>query len=91
MLLYGSIPGHEESNAQFLVGEGAAVAARSPAEAGTLLEALLASPGRLEDMRRAASRLRRPHAGRDVAVELVRLAAGGAGASPLAGVGAADA
>jgi processive 1,2-diacylglycerol beta-glucosyltransferase len=91
MLLYGSIPGHEESNAQFLVGEGAAVAARSPAEAATLLEALLAGPGRLEEMRRAASRLRRPNAGRDVAAKLVNLAAGGTAARPLAPVQTADA
>lgn len=91
MLLYGSIPGHEESNAQFLVGEGAAVAARTPEEAGTQLEALLAGPGGLEDMRRAASRLRRPNAGRDVAAHLVRLAAGEAAEPPLAAVRTPDA
>jgi processive 1,2-diacylglycerol beta-glucosyltransferase len=91
MLLYGSIPGHEESNTQFLVGEGAALDARTPEEAGTLLEALLAGPGGLEDMRRAASRLRRPNAGRNVAAHLVRLAAGEAAEPPLAAVRTPDA
>jgi processive 1,2-diacylglycerol beta-glucosyltransferase len=82
LLLYGSIPGHEESNAEFLIAHGAAVAARTPSEVRALLEGLLADPRRLEDMRRAASRLGRPDAGRNVAARLASLAAAHRAAGP---------
>ena len=76
MILYGSIPGHEESNARFLVDQGAAVAAGTPADACEALGDLLSRPDRAEDMRRAALRLGRPDAARAVAAQLARLAAG---------------
>lgn len=76
MLLYGSIPGHEESNTRFMVEQGAAVAARTPAEVHALLEKVLGDPRRLDEMRQAASRLRRPDAARVVVSRLAQLAAG---------------
>ena len=76
MLVYGSIPGQEESNTEFAVGQGAAVAAKTPAEASAALTELLSRPERLAELGRAAARLRRPDADRIVVAELARLAAG---------------
>lgn len=74
MLFYGSIPGHETSNAEFLVAQGAASAAATPAEVHGRLEDLLAHPERLAAMREAAARLARPDAARVVVTHLARLA-----------------
>lgn len=82
MLVFGSIPGQEESNTDFVVGQGAAVAVKTPAEASEALDALLARPDRLAELARAAARLRRPDAARIVVAELARLAAG-SGAHPV--------
>ncbi|HLW46187.1 MAG TPA: glycosyltransferase [bacterium] len=82
MLLYGSIPGHEEANARFLVEHGAAVAARRPADVRTLLQGLLADPQRLAGMRQTAARLRRPDAAGVVVSSLAALAAGRPSAAP---------
>jgi processive 1,2-diacylglycerol beta-glucosyltransferase len=76
MLLYGSIPGQEESNAQFLVGQGAAVAASTPGELAEALEALLARPERLGAMRHVAARLSRPDAAAVVVAHLAQLVTG---------------
>ena len=75
MLLYGSIPGQEESNAEFLVEQGAAMAAKTPAELHAACDRLLASPDRLAGMRQVASALGRPDAVGVVVTELARLAA----------------
>jgi UDP-N-acetylglucosamine:LPS N-acetylglucosamine transferase len=74
MLVYGSIPGQEESNTEFVVGQGAAVAVKTPAEASEALAELLSRPDRLAELGRAAGRLRRPDAARTVVAELARLA-----------------
>ncbi len=76
MLVYGSIPGQEESNTEFVVGRGAALAVKTPAEASEALAGLLSHPDRLAELGRAAARLRRPDAARIVVAELARLAAG---------------
>ena len=76
MLLYGSIPGQEESNSQFLVEHGAAVAARTPAEVYAALEELLGHPERLAVMREVCADLGRPDAARVVVTHLAQLAAG---------------
>jgi processive 1,2-diacylglycerol beta-glucosyltransferase len=76
MLLYGSIPGQEESNAQFLVEQGAAQAAKSPAELQQALEGLLAHPERLAAMRHAAARIGQPDAAGVVVAHLAELANG---------------
>ena len=75
MLLYGSIPGQEESNTEFLVEQGAAAAARTPAELHTALEGLLAHPERLAAMRQAAAALGQPDAAGAVVANLAQLAA----------------
>lgn len=75
MLLYRSIPGQEESNAEFLVERGAALAAKTPAEVRVALEELLAHPERLAAMRQAAAGLSRPDAAGVVATHLAQLAA----------------
>jgi len=76
MLLHGSIPGQEESNSQFLVEQGAAEAAASPAELRERLEGLLAHPERLASMRQAAARLAQPDAAGVVVAHLAQLADG---------------
>jgi processive 1,2-diacylglycerol beta-glucosyltransferase len=76
MLLYGSIPGQEESNTEFLVGQGAVLAAATPAEVEQQLERLLADPERLAGMRRVAAGLSRPDAAAVIAAHLEQLAAG---------------
>ena len=75
MLLYGSIPGHETSNARFLVDHGAALEAATPAELRGRLGELLARPERLAAMRAAAAPLARPDAAQVVVRHLARLAA----------------
>jgi processive 1,2-diacylglycerol beta-glucosyltransferase len=74
MLLYRSIPGQEESNAEFLVERGAALAAKTPAEVRVALEELLAHPERLAAMRQVAAGLSRPDAAGVVATHLAQLA-----------------
>ena len=74
MLLYRSIPGQEESNAEFLVERGAALAAKTPAEVRVALKELLAHPERLAAMRQVAAGLSRPDAAGVVATHLAQLA-----------------
>jgi processive 1,2-diacylglycerol beta-glucosyltransferase len=75
MLLYGSIPGQEESNAEFLVEQGAGMAARTPAEVHAALDRLLGYPERLAGMRQVAAALGRPDAVGVVVTHLAQLAA----------------
>ncbi len=76
MLVYGSIPGQEDSNTEFLVTHGAALAPRTLAEVHHALEALCADPESLARMRRAAARLGRPDAAEAVVAHLAQLAGG---------------
>jgi processive 1,2-diacylglycerol beta-glucosyltransferase len=76
MLLYGSIPGQEESNTQFLVEQGAAEAAASRGELEERLDGLLAHPERLAAMGLAAARLGQPDAAGVVVAHLDQLADG---------------
>jgi processive 1,2-diacylglycerol beta-glucosyltransferase len=76
MLLYRSIPGQEESNAEFLVERGAARTAKTRAEVHAAVEALLAHPERLDAMRQAAAALSLPDAAGVVATHLAHLARG---------------
>jgi processive 1,2-diacylglycerol beta-glucosyltransferase len=82
MLLYRSIPGQEESNAEFLVAHGAALTAKTPAELHAALEELLARPARLAAIRRVAAGLGRPDAAGVVVTHLVQLARGARPAAP---------
>jgi processive 1,2-diacylglycerol beta-glucosyltransferase len=76
MLVYGSIPGQEERNTEFLVAHGAALAPGTPAEVHQALASLLAHPERLVEMRRAAAALGRTDAARVVVANLIELAGG---------------
>ncbi|MHB1837936.1 MAG: undecaprenyldiphospho-muramoylpentapeptide beta-N-acetylglucosaminyltransferase [Solirubrobacteraceae bacterium] len=69
---------HQERNAELLVREGAAVVIEDRVLTGPRLAQevgrLLADPGRMTAMGRAAASLARPHAARDVADELLAAA-----------------
>jgi processive 1,2-diacylglycerol beta-glucosyltransferase len=82
MLIYRPIPGQEEGNTRYLLEHGAALAPRTPAMLHDLLETLLADPGRIEAMRRAATQLARPDATDQVIANLAALAAGADGHGP---------
>ena len=82
MLIYRPIPGQEEGNTRYLLEHGAALAPRTPAMLSELLETLLARPGRIEAMRRAAAQLGRPDATDQVVSNLAALAAGADGHGP---------
>jgi processive 1,2-diacylglycerol beta-glucosyltransferase len=73
MVIYRPIPGQEEWNTRMLATAGAAQVARGPEELRRLLERLLQDPAALEGMRRAARRIRRPHAAREAADVLLQL------------------
>ncbi|MDX6770939.1 MAG: glycosyltransferase [Elusimicrobiota bacterium] len=81
MALVNPIPGQEERNADFLLENGAAVKASSPAALTGKVETLLSSPARLEEMRRRAARLGRPRAAVAVARQALELARGRAAAA----------
>ncbi len=84
MALINPIPGQEERNADFLLENGAAVKASSPAALTGKVEDALSSPRKLADMRRRAHALGRPRAAFDVARRALELARGRFGASASA-------
>lgn len=84
MALINPIPGQEERNADFLLENGAAVKANSPAALTVKVESALSSPRKLADMRRRASALGRPRAAFDVARHALELARGRVGNSARA-------
>jgi processive 1,2-diacylglycerol beta-glucosyltransferase len=76
MALINPIPGQEERNADFLLENGAAVKASSPAALTGKVEDALSSPPKLAEMRRRARSLGRPRAAFDVARRALELARG---------------
>jgi processive 1,2-diacylglycerol beta-glucosyltransferase len=62
MIVNAPIPGQEESNANFLVEQGAALKAFDPATLEYRIRHLMAHPARLEAMRASARALGRPQA-----------------------------
>lgn len=74
MLIIEPIPGQETRNADYLVERGAALKANSLPVLTTKAAALLADAPRRAGLAAAASRIARPRAAWDVAVELVSLA-----------------
>ncbi len=68
MLIYAPliIPGQEESNADYLMENGAALRVEAPDELTTRASALLNAPRELERMRCNALRISTPHAARDI-------------------------
>jgi len=76
IVCFGSVPGHEARNERFVVECGAALAARSARELELTLRAALGKPDVLARLREGIRAVRRPHAAREVAQNLLRLAAG---------------
>lgn len=76
MVLIDPIPGQEERNADYLLENGAAVKAGSPAALTGKTEDLLSTPARLAEMRRRALRLGRRRAAFTVARQVLELARG---------------
>ena len=68
------LPGQETRNATMLYEEGAAISGENPFTVGQRVARLLASPERLDALRRNARRLGRPQAAAAVAEQLGRLA-----------------
>jgi processive 1,2-diacylglycerol beta-glucosyltransferase len=73
LIVANAIPGQETRNATLLYEEGAAMSGENPLTVGHRVARLLADPDRLAAMGRAARRLGRPGAAREVAEELGRL------------------
>jgi len=81
MALINPIPGQEERNADYLLENGAAVKAASPAALAGKVEGVLSSAEKLALMRRRAKLLGRPRAAFDVARAALELARGRAEAA----------
>ncbi|MBI2093630.1 MAG: glycosyltransferase [Candidatus Omnitrophica bacterium] len=71
-VVYHAIPGQERANADYVVKYGAAVLAIGPAAASQATRQLLENPGRLEEMRVAASRLGRADAAEQIILRVVK-------------------
>ncbi|MDI6869851.1 MAG: glycosyltransferase [Bacillota bacterium] len=73
MVIVRPTPGQEEGNTNYLTWHGAAVHVPDLADLGAALNLLLSTPERLADMRRAAARIARPTAAREVVQTMLRL------------------
>lgn len=85
LVLFGAIPGQETGNVDHVTQAGAGVWAPSPDAVVTALAAWLDrrdGPAALRRASRAASRLARPHAARDIAGLVLALASRVAGTTP---------
>ena len=74
LVIVNPIPGQETYNARFLLSQGAALQAGSPATVRQTVRDLLESPERLETIRRRHEELAHPDASRDIARLLINLA-----------------
>lgn len=74
MIVINPIPGQEDMNSDMLLEGGAGVKAMHPVEVSYKLEMVLGSPGRLQQMKRAAKKLAKPGAGQLTADFIARLA-----------------
>lgn len=73
MIIFHPIPGQEYSNRDYLVDAGAALSAESIRELGQALDLLCRSPEKLQEMRAAIRRIRRPDAAEHAGIEMLRL------------------
>jgi processive 1,2-diacylglycerol beta-glucosyltransferase len=73
MVVFRPTPGQEERNSLALSEAGAAIRARSFEQVVSSVERVLAHPALRESMRKAALRLARPHAARDIARHVLGL------------------
>lgn len=67
VIILNPIPGQEAKNAEYLIGEGAAVKADSAADAALLTEMLLGNRSKLEHMRGNAQLIAKPGSSMDIA------------------------
>ncbi len=74
MIVINPIPGQEDMNSDMLLEGGAGVKARHPVEVSYKLEMVLGTPGRLQQMKKAAQKLAKPKAGYMAADFIARLA-----------------
>ncbi|MGE5553687.1 MAG: MGDG synthase family glycosyltransferase [Betaproteobacteria bacterium] len=74
MVIVRPTPGQEESNTNYLTWHGAAIHVADLEDLAAALNLLLSTPERLADMRRAATRIARPTAAREVARTMLGLA-----------------
>jgi processive 1,2-diacylglycerol beta-glucosyltransferase len=72
MIIFHPIPGQEYANRDYLVRSGAALAADNRKELGAALDTLCKAPERLEAMRAAIRKIRRPNAAEDAGLEMLR-------------------
>ena len=71
LILHAPIPGPEALNAAYATAHGAAVEVGSQ-KISAVVEALLDEPARLDEMKRCAKKISRPHAAADIAGKLIR-------------------
>lgn len=76
IVIVNPIPGQEAYNARYLLSQGAAVAASSPATVRQTVRDLLENPDQLDALRRRNAELAHPHAALDITRLLCRLADG---------------
>ena len=79
MVVVNPIPGQESRNSDYLLENGAAIKINNLPTLATKLDALLAEPKRLQQLRDNARRIGRPQAAFDVAARALRLAGAGVG------------
>lgn len=73
MILFHPIPGQEYANRDYLVRSGAALAADTIRELGAALDLVSRTPGKLDSMRTAIRKVRRPDAAEHAGLEMLRL------------------
>jgi len=83
MAIVDPLPGQEERNADHLLEWGVAIRCNTPETIGWRIERLLGDAARLRAMRSAALAIGRPHAAREIAVELLGVLATPAPRDPL--------
>jgi processive 1,2-diacylglycerol beta-glucosyltransferase len=66
MIIFNPIPGQEERNSDYMLENGAALRANSPAQLLYKFKLLMSNPDRLDRMREATRRLAHPHAAKEV-------------------------
>jgi len=74
LIITSAIPGQEEANVDYVVRSGAGIYAPGPEKAVAALRELIASPGTLEQMRKAAWQLAHPQAAEKAARLIASLA-----------------
>jgi processive 1,2-diacylglycerol beta-glucosyltransferase len=79
MVVVNPIPGQESRNSDYLLENGAAIKINNLPTLAMKLDALLAEPKRLQQLRDNAKRIGRPQAAFDVAARALRLAGAGVG------------